>query len=118
MIFQNIPVEEEKTLYYYENVSQDSVCDSDKLRLKILQNNTWDPIWLNSGLLQDSTKSPREDVAEQYGHGYIDGDFYHTSTNIRYNKNINAWQIDGILGDGDNSSMSAPIPLNVIIHLS
>ena len=76
MIFQNIPVEEEKPLYYYENVSQESVCDSDKLRLKILQNNTRAPIWLNSGLLPDSTKSPREDVAEQYGHGYIDGDFY------------------------------------------
>lgn len=109
IIFQNTPL----APLYCQNISQESVGDSDKLRHKILQNNTWDPIWLNSGLLQDSTRCPREDVAEQYGQGYVNGDFYHTFTDIRYNKDVNAWQIDDIL-DSHNSSMSAPIPVNVI----
>lgn len=101
---------------YCEKIAQEFVCNPDKLRLQILEYNTLDPIWLNSGLLQDSTRLPREDVAEQYGHGYMEVDFYHAFTNILYNRNITAWQIDDILDGDNNSSMSAPIPLNVI-HL-
>lgn len=82
------------------------LCDPDKLRLRILQNNSWDPIWLNSGLLQNN--STRDDICEHYGHGYTEGDFYHTFTNIRYNKDVNLWQIDDISDD------ETSVPLNVI----
>jgi hypothetical protein len=100
---------DEDDLILPDNISQEFICNPDQLRLRILQyNNSIDPLWLNSGLLQ---QYPREDVAEQYGHAYIEGDFYHSFTNIRYNKNINAWQIDDI---SNNDNSSERIPLNVI----